>query len=111
MTSKELKTELRNILDRHIGRDRAITGDTLAKMVRQGNRQVRQAIEELIDEGLPVISTSQHPAGYFIPTSLAEAKEHTESLRTRALALFVRSRQVRRNTALYLGPALQKRLF
>lgn len=106
----ELKTELRHILERHIGRDSAITGESLARMVGQRNRQVRQVLEDLIDDGLPVLSTSEPPAGYFIAESLSEAREYTESLRSRALVLFLRRRKVIKNTALYLGPASQGRL-
>lgn len=112
LNKTELKTQLRHILLRHMGRASAITGESLSRQVGQRNRQVRQLLEDLIDEGLPIVSTSEPPAGYFIPTSLAEAKEYTESLRTRALTLFIRSRKVRRNTGLFLtaGPASQGRL-
>lgn len=112
LNKTELKRELRHIFSRHVGRDRAITGESLSRMVGQRNRQVRQLLEDLIDEGLPIVSTSEPPAGYFIPESMAEAKKYTESLRTRALALFIRSRKVRRNTGLFLtaGSAAQGRL-
>ena len=112
LNKTELKTEFRHILERHIGRSSAITGESLSRQVGQRNRQMRAMLEELIDEGLPIVSTSEPPAGYFIPTSLAEAKEYTESLRTRAVLLFLRRRKVLKNTGLYLtaGPAAQGRL-
>lgn len=112
LNKTELKGELHTILERHRGRDSAIGKMALSRMVSQDERQVRLMILELIEEGLPIVSTSEPPAGYFIPNSLAEAKKYTESLRTRALALFIRSRKVRRNTGLFLtaGPASQGRL-
>jgi len=107
----ELKRELRTILERHIGRSSAITGESLARMVGQRNRQVRAMLEELIEDGLPIVSTSEPPAGYFLANSHKEAEEYTESLYTRAMALLHRQKKVKDNVELYLGPARQGRMF
>lgn len=105
-----VKRELRNILERHIGRDSAITGESLARMVGQRNRQVRAMLEELIEDGLPIVSTSEPPAGYFIATSHKEAEEHTESLYTRAMSLLHRQKKAVDNVELYWGENRQGRL-
>lgn len=107
----ELKRELRHILERHIGRDSAITGESLARMVGQRNRQVRQILEDLIEEGLPIVSTSEPPAGYFIATCHEEAIKNTDSLYTRAMALLHRKRQVLNNLELYWNDNRQGRMF
>lgn len=105
-----MKTELKNILERHEGRERAIKAQELACLLDTDERHVRQVIEELIDDGLPVVSATESPAGYFIPVSLEQAKEYTQSLRSRAVLIFLRRKKVIRNTALHLKPASQGRL-
>ena len=67
--------------------------------------------EGLIEEGVPIVSTSEPPAGYFIASSHQEAEEHTESLHTRAMALLHRQKKVLDNVGLYWGPARQERMF
>jgi len=106
----EVKRELRNILERHIGRDSAITGESLARMAGQRNRQMRAMLEDLIEDGLPIVSTSEPPAGYFLATSHKEAEEHTESLNTRALALFHRRKKAVDNVEDYWEENRQGRL-
>ena len=111
MHNGNLKSHLKSILERHEGKARAITGRELAAIVgHRDDRSVRLAIRELISDGLPIISVTEHPGGYFIPTSLEEAKHCTVSLRSRAIEIFLRRRQLIRNTALYLKPASQGKL-
>jgi len=107
-----IKEDLKDILLQHEGRVSAITGQELAAIVGQRNdRGVRVAIRELITEGLPIVSSTEPPQGYFISTSLEETKHCTESLRSRAVEIFLRRKELIRNTALYLKPAEQRRLF
>ena len=97
----ELKTELRKILLRHEGRDRAITGMELAKRLNQkDDRRIRILIRELIIEGLPVASCSK---GYFIPVTFQEAGEYAESLRGRLKEDALRRRDFRRAVQLRLA--------
>ena len=79
-------------------------------MTGHEDRRVRLTIEELIEEGLPVISATDFPPGYFIPLSLDEARLYTQSLRSRAVEIFLRRRKVLKNTALHLKPASQGKL-
>jgi len=110
MHNGNLKSHLKSILERHEGKARAITAGQLSAMSGAPDRSVRLAIRELIDEGMPIISSTEIPSGYFIPTSLEEAKHCTTSLRSRAIEIFLRRRQLIRNTALYLKPASQEKL-
>ncbi len=108
--SSRLKVGLRGILARHEGRAMAITAACLSESTGHPDRAVRLAIEELIDDGFPVVSTTDPPAGYFVPVSIDEARQYTQSLRSRAVMIFLRRRKVIRNTAMYLRPAVQERL-
>ena len=110
MSDRERKDLIKGILVRHEGRGRAITARELCGLVGLPDRQLRLYIDELIDEGLPVISATEQPAGYFIPLSLDEARQYTCSLRSRAIEIFLRRRKVMKNAALYLKPASQGRL-
>jgi hypothetical protein len=110
LTKTDLKQELRSILERHQGRDSAITGESLARMVGQRNRQVRAMLEELIENGLPIVSTSEPPAGYFLATSHKEAEEHLLSLQTRIEHLSHRKRKVLDNVGAYWSDNRQGRL-
>jgi hypothetical protein len=104
------KQQLKSILERHEGREMAISSRELSRLMGEEDRAIRLTIEDLIEEGLPVVSTTESPAGYFIPLSLDEAKEYTRSLRSRAVRIFLRSRKVKQNASLYLKPASQGRL-
>jgi len=110
MTDPELRKELRIILLRHIGRERAIKAEALAEMFGyRDDRIIRKAIEELIDDDLPVCSVTESPAGYFIAGSREEAERYTKSLRRRAVLIFLRRKKVIRNAGLRV-PAEQVRL-
>jgi len=103
-----VKTELRHILERHIGRGNPITAETLAvRFNLSDDRPVRKAIEQLIDGGFPVCSVTESPAGYFFPASVEEARIYSKSLQKRAARIFLRRRGIIKNTARYYEPARQ----
>lgn len=106
----DVKRELRGILERHRGRDFPIDKKRLARMVGHNERQVRLIILDLIEDGLPIVSTSEPPAGYFLATSHKEAEEYTLSLQTRIEHLSHRRKKVLDNVGIYWGPARQGRL-
>lgn len=107
-----IKGHLKSILQRHEGRDRAITGRELAAMVgHRDDRTVRLVIRELITAGLPVASTTEAPAGYFVVTTRQEAEEYAASIRSRLIEDAKRRRDFRRTADMYLTPAVQRRLF
>ena len=106
----DTKRELKLILERHEGRDRAITSRELSQLVGIPDREIRLTIEELINDGLPVVSATEYPAGYFLPMTIEEAREYTQSLRSRSIQIFLRRRKVIKNTEEYLRPAVQGKL-
>jgi hypothetical protein len=107
----DLKSRLKNILERHEGRDRAITGYELARMLGQrDDRRIRLLIRELITEGLPIASSTEAPAGYFLVGSWQEAERYAEGEKSRLIEIALRRRDFRRGAALYLAPAEQGRL-
>jgi len=111
MNSTDLKANLKSILLKHEGKARAITGQKLAAMVGHlDDRRVRQVIRELIIDGLPVASSTESPAGYFLVTSHQEADEYAASIRSRLIEDALRRRDFRRAAAMHLAPATQGKL-
>jgi len=111
MSEESLKTQVKAVLERHIGRGMSITAESLADMFGyEDDRPIRKAIEELIDNGFPVCSVTEPPAGYFFPASVDEAKIYSKSLQKRAARIFLRRRYIIRNTARFYEAAKQLRL-
>ena len=109
--NKDDRAELKSILLRHEGRDRAITGRELAAMFKQrDDRQVRLAIRDLITDGLPVASSTEVIPGYFIVANRQEAEQYAGSIRSRLIQDAIRRRDFRRAADQYLTPAAQGRL-
>ena len=112
MSNEELKTQVKMILLRHEGKDRAVPGRELAAMVgHRDDRQVRLAIRELIADGLPVASSTEPPtAGYFVVASRQEAEQYALSIKSRLIEDAMRRRDFRRAADMYLTPAIQRKL-
>jgi len=78
----ELKQEVRYLL--RYGKQKSRTGKELASILGFSNdRLVRLAIRDLIAEGLPVASSVTPPFGFFIASSLEEAKDYMRVLKGR----------------------------
>jgi len=104
----DLNTRLKSILVRHEGRARAISGRELATIVgHRDDRKVRMVIRELIAQGLPVASSTEPPAGYFVVATRQEAADYAISIRSRLIEDAKRRRDFRRAADLYLTPARQ----
>jgi len=104
----KLKLELKTILFKHVGRANAIKGESLARLFGfPDDRPIRKAIEELIDGGFPVCSSTESPAGYFFPASVDEARTYSKSLQKRAVRIFLRRRHIIKNTARFYEEARQ----
>lgn len=102
MVTQALKHELKDILEKHVGRANAIKVEDLIRRFKlSDDRPVRRTVEDLIDEGLPVCSVTKDPSGYFIPQDLAEARLHGITFRKTAASLFVRQRRIINNTKRY----------
>ena len=61
------------------------------------SRRVRRIIEELIDDGYPIISTPHNPGGYCWYGKDGEALECYKRLRRKGIKILVRARKLRRN--------------
>lgn len=76
-------TELRNALAAHRGRDKGISADALAKLLKVTTRQLRKLISDARQDGTAICG---HPStGYFIAETPAELDESCAFLRQRAL--------------------------
>ena len=109
MTS-DLKTHLKGILQRHEGHPSAITARELCLITGSNDRAVRLAIAELIREGLPVLSSTESPPGYFIATSREEWREYDATLKSRIVQDALRKRDIKVAVARHFAPAVQERL-
>ncbi len=75
-----LKEQVRHEL--HTGRSKAIPGRILAhRLGFKTDRQIRQAILELIKDGIPIIGRSTRPYGYYIADNIAEIQDQREVLK------------------------------
>ncbi|KKL60062.1 hypothetical protein LCGC14_2209090 [marine sediment metagenome] len=105
-----LKGQLKAILLRREGHSQAIKARDLAELLRCDERKVRLMIRELIREGLPVASSTEALAGYFIVATRQEAEQYAGSVRSRLIEDALRRRDFRRAADQYLTPAEQGRL-
>lgn len=81
-TNSTLKAEVRSLL--RYGKENARTGKDLAKVLGfKDDRLVRLVIRDLIAEGLPVASSVTPPFGFFIASSLDEARDYMRVLKGR----------------------------
>jgi len=103
------KQQLRNILLRHEGRGQAIKANELAFLVQCEERKVRLIIRELIME-LPIASSTEPPAGYFLANTHQEVRQYAESIKGRLIEDAIRRRDFIRSAGFYLTPAKQGRL-
>lgn len=111
MNNGDLKFRLKGILLKHEGKANAIPGRVLATIVgHRDDRQVRLAIRELITDGVPVASSTESPAGYFIVATHQEAEEYAASIRSRLIEDALRRRDFRQAASMRLAPAKQGRL-
>lgn len=61
-------------------------------------RKVRKIIEELIEEGYPIISTPVDPGGYAWIGGPGEALECYKRLRKKGIKILIRARRILRNS-------------
>jgi len=111
MVKSEFKAELRKVFRRHTGQNQAITGRELAGMFGcHDDRRIRVVIRELITEGLPVASSTESPAGYFVVSNRREAEKYAAGEKSRLIEIALRRRDFCRGAALHLAPVEQRRL-
>lgn len=91
-----LKSQLQSIIERHRGRQSAITAKDLSAFLGENERHVRLMIRELIAEDVPIASATDNPAGYFIAVTWQEVEDYRLSLKSRLIEDALRMRDVRR---------------
>jgi len=101
-TNGELKQEVRQLL--RIGKEKARTGEDIAKLLGVNYRLIRLTIRELIADGLPVISSVHPPYGYYIADNPEEVTEHLGDLRHRALEVLGRYKDLKLASRKILQP-------
>jgi len=68
--NNNIKPRLKGMLQSHQGRARAITRREIKNTLGyQNDRKLRLIIAELRSEGLPILFSTQKPAGYFVPAN------------------------------------------
>ncbi len=60
-------------------------------------RKVRRVIEELINQGEPILSTPHNPGGYCYGIQENETTECVNRLRRKAAKIFIRARRIKKN--------------
>ena len=116
LTKTDLRLELKNLLLRHEGPERAITAGELARMFATSDRIIRLAIRELIrgdgdgNSGIPIASSVENPPGYFIVTTRQQVEGYRHSVKSRLIEDAKRIRDFRRAADQWLTPAGQGRL-
>ena len=85
LTETNLKSQVKHILERHEGRQSAITRRELRRILgldMRQDRKLRLLIVELREDGFPVLFATTKPAGYYMPTSFAELKVGLDKMRS-----------------------------
>ena len=95
VTKDQLLRDLPHVLG--TGRNNALTQRQLCERfgVRDA-RSIREAMRQLIEEGMPILSEAGEPAGYFIAENIEELHECAEGLRARGIDIIVRRRDLLR---------------
>ena len=81
----DLKRQITALMERHEGRQQAITRREIRHLLEipyNQDRKLRLTIAELRHEGLPILFATSKPAGYYLPRTLRELKEGTYKLRS-----------------------------
>ena len=104
----DLEKSILCILKSHVGDENKLTqyeitdkynnivSDVTEKNI--GCRYVRRIIEDLIEQGYPIISTPSNGGGYFWQDKPEEGLECARRIRRQAIKLFLKARKIRSNS-------------
>lgn len=113
-TNNGIKPQLKHIIENHRGRTNAIKRRDLRVLLNDINdRKLRLIKTELIREGLPVLSATKEPAGYYMPDNLVELRDGLSTLQSYIIELCKDYRDIKKSGHLFLEkpmPARQDRL-
>ena len=84
-------------IKRHLlkGEKHAIKKSDLARICNLNEREMREVINELIEDGLPVCSRTGNPAGYFIAETPEELRASIETIDHYAMSLLKHEKLLR----------------
>lgn len=113
-TKNGIKPQLKLILEHHRGRASAIMRRDLRVLLNDlDDRKLRLIKAELVREGVPVLSATKQPAGYYMPTSYDELHTGLKTLQSYIIELCKDYRDIKKSGHLFLEkplPARQDRL-
>ncbi len=93
-------SHLLTILQLHRGKARAITGKDLAQLLGEPHdRMIRKEIRELIAQGHPIASSTEHPYGYFMVETPEEVDQYLKQLKGRLVEDAYRRRDFKKAAA------------
>lgn len=113
MDDEILKRQIQNVLERHQGRNRAITRKELRRILQlelPSDRRLRLLIAEMRNSGVPILFATEAPQGYYIPRDLAELKEGMNKLRSYIIDECITLRNLKVKGHLYLYGEQQAKL-
>jgi hypothetical protein len=110
----DLEKDILDILKSHIGEENKLTqyriADKLGIVDKSNNqyfnfdyvscRQVRRIIEDLIEQGYPIVSTPSNGGGYFWQDKPEEGLECYRRIRRQGIRLLLKARNILRNSRL-----------
>lgn len=103
--------QVKDILYRHWGRESAIKGREIAAILGlRDDRQIRMIIRDLIKSGVPIASSTEEPAGYYIATGKEETEEYIRVTRSRLVQDAYRLRDFKRASLTFSGRVIQGKL-
>jgi len=83
-----------SVMQHHIGRDLAISGEQLAQVLGTTTRQIRHITDMAIDEGISLCSHPSH--GYWIALDVKELEATCQFHRSRALHELAKEAKLRK---------------
>lgn len=88
----DIKSDIKSILKRHRGRKNPISRRDLLQSLNghhTQDRRLRQLINEIRKEGLPILFTTSKPYGYYLPDNFQELQECKRKLQSYIIDLCV----------------------
>lgn len=102
------KLRVKSYLLSRKGRANAITRrELLYKLNYPNDRKLRLMIAELRRGGIPILSVSTKPAGYYVPATYQELQEGLAFIRSYVIDLCVQRAAMKKYGEQYLAPAEQ----
>ena len=100
----DLEKDILDILKSHVGEENKITQYNIAENLIWYEscgttcRNVRRIIEDLIEQGYPIVSTPKNGGGYHWQKNKEEGLECYRRIRKQAIKLFLKARRIRANS-------------